>query len=194
MIKKYVLTLCVTVISLFSLCATATSIVQLDFATLTVSSELIFEGQVTNVETRWNDRETDIYTYVSFSVDEVVKGEFEGQQLELRFSGGQVADQTIVYEGLIYPKVGESGIYFVETLSRPLINPLVGWSQGHYKVVGSQVMTNQDQPVTAIDQSAKAKAGALSDGAVSGMSVGSFSAIGMNGAEFKNQIRAVLNK
>ncbi len=55
------------------------------------------------------------------------------------------------------PELGEQGIYFVESLSRPLVNPLVGWHQGHYLVDREQgtsrsmVRTLDGKPVFGLE-------------------------------------------
>ena len=82
------------------------------------------------------------------------------------------------------PQQGEHGIYFVESLERPQVNPLYGWSQGHFIVkpdaTGSErVMTNRRLPVTGVvdhkpdEQMAPAeRAQALSKGIARGIVVG----------------------
>jgi len=183
-------------LTLFSFAELAypTSIQKLDFETLADMSELIFEGQVVAVDARWNAQKSRIHTYVTFSVADVVKGKVKGSRIELRFAGGDIDGQSFVYQGLVYPKVGEQGIYFVETTKRNLVNPLVGWSQGHYKVRGSKMMTNNDKPVKAIRRSLKVKAGELSEGVANGVAVGSARESGMTKSEFKAQIKARLNR
>lgn len=174
--------------------AMATSIEKLDFDALAAKSEVIFEGEVVTVEARWNNALTDIHTYVTFRVDDTIKGSVPTQQLELRFAGGKVGDDNVVYQGLVYPHVGEAGIYFVETLDKKLVNPLTGWSQGHFKVVGSQVMTNEDKPLMALNRSSKVVPSEFSHGTASGLQVGSEGDAGMSAANFKEQIKAALNR
>lgn len=194
MIRQTLQLSCALIAIVFSLAASATSIQKLDFETLAGMSEYIFEGEVLSAEARWNASKSRIHTYVTFRIDDVVKGPQGRQQLELRFAGGTIDDQHLTYQGMVYPKAGERGIYFVETLSRNLVNPLVGWSQGHYKIKGSQMMTNQNKPVMGIQKSLKAKTGELSVGVAGGMLLGSGNDDGMSKTEFKDQIKAALNK
>jgi len=194
MIRSTVSILCYLCLTVFAPIATATSIEKLDFDALAAKSEVIFEGEVVTVEAHWNNALTDIHTYVTFRVDDVIKGSISPAQLALRFAGGKVGDDNVVYQGLVYPKVGEAGIYFIETLDKQLINPLTGWSQGHFKVVGSQVMTNEDKPLMALERSSKASPGEFSHGTASGVQVGGDGDAGMSPANFKDQIKAALNR
>ena len=95
-------------------------------------AELIFEGEVILHETRQNSNTGIIHTYVTFTVHDVVKGDFSADTIELKFAGGTFMGQIVEVRGLKIPKEGENGIYFVESTSRDLLNPLIGWSQGHF--------------------------------------------------------------
>jgi len=119
------------------------------------TAELVFEGKVVASEARWNAANTLIKTYVTFDISEVVVGDYSQSTIQLSFIGGSVGEDKIEAEGMQYPKLGEEGIYFVEKLGRELINPLVGWSQGHFLVKsdnsGNQIiMTNAEKPVMAL--------------------------------------------
>lgn len=57
---------------------------------------------------------------------------------------------------MVYPKLGERGIYFVESLSQQNINPLMGWSQGHFLIESDalqtdRVMTDNHLPVLGVE-------------------------------------------
>ncbi|MDT8397341.1 MAG: hypothetical protein RQ899_01860 [Pseudomonadales bacterium] len=96
-------------------------------------AELIFEGEVTAVR---SDELGDglVYTWVRFRVADVVKGGDPGEQIELRFLGGSMNDRMLSVSDLNMPVPGERGIYFVESLAEGYVNPLLGWSQGHYLI------------------------------------------------------------
>jgi len=61
---------------------------------------------------------------------------------------------VVQVSGLRIPEDGEQGIYFVESVSRDLINPLIGWSQGHFVIVDDngdrRISTADDKPVTQV--------------------------------------------
>jgi len=137
----------------------ATSLYSLSIDEVAGDAELVFQGTVVNRESRIDTASGIIHTYVTFSVEEVIKGEYTGDQLELRFTGGEVNGEIVEVSGLTLPADGELGIYFVEALNRDLVNPLLGWSQGHYLIVEEngqpQVTTNDRQPVTSVQPQAQ---------------------------------------
>ncbi|MCG8414596.1 MAG: hypothetical protein MI746_10305, partial [Pseudomonadales bacterium] len=57
------------------------------------------------------------------------------------------------------PKVDEEGVYFVESTSRDLINPLLGWSQGHFLIVDDEgerrITTSNLRPVTDVQRTGR---------------------------------------
>ena len=110
----------------------ATTILGMDIDEVANEAELIFEGEVILHETRQNSNTGIIHTYVTFTVHDVVKGDFSADTIELKFAGGTFMGQIVEVGGLEIPKEGEDGIYFVESTSRDLLNPLIGWSQGHF--------------------------------------------------------------
>ncbi len=154
------------------LCASSawsTSIQQLDFNQLVGRAEMVFEGRVISSISRWNTAETEIVTEVRFEVLDVIKGDFNQSTLLLEFLGGRVGEQSMAIEAMVYPQAGEQGVYFVESLSRKQVNPLLGWSQGHFLVENDEVLTNDKQPVVAIDETERALTGHLSEGRASGV-------------------------
>ena len=132
----------------------ATTILGMDIDKVANDAELIFEGEVILHETRQNSNTGIIHTYVTFTVHDVVKGDFSADTIELKFAGGTFMGQIVEVRGLKIPKEGENGIYFVESTSRDLLNPLIGWSQGHFIIeqeLGERrVRTIDRQTVTGI--------------------------------------------
>ena len=103
----------------------ATTILGMDIDEIANQAELIFEGEVLVRETRQNNNTGIINTYVTFQISDIVKGEFNGDSIELKFMGGTFQEQTVHVSGLTIPSEGEHGIYFVESLNLDLINPLL---------------------------------------------------------------------
>ncbi|MBC8386398.1 MAG: hypothetical protein H8E09_00995 [Gammaproteobacteria bacterium] len=149
----------------------ATNIVQVDTTYLTNKSELVFEGEV--VSTRSEQVASGyIYTYVDFMPTDVLIGTRQaGVIIALRFPGGAVGDVQLDV-GSIIPTLGERGIYFVESLSKHLVNPLLGWSQGHFKIQSdSTLMAGNNQVVIGVvkEDSDNRSSIALSNGIAKGV-------------------------
>ena len=133
----------------------ATTILGMDIDEIANQAELIFEGEVLVRETRQNNNTGIINTYVTFQIYDIVKGEFNGDSIELKFMGGTFQEQTVHVSGLTIPSEGEHGIYFVESLNLDLINPLLGWSQGHFIIIArdheARISTIDHKPVIQVN-------------------------------------------
>lgn len=146
----------------------ASSILQINTNQLVNDAELVFEGEV--LASR-SEQATNGYivTYVDFQLFDVIKGDVEaGLILTLRFTGGVVGNLKMDVGSRI-PKQGERGVYFVESLSRQLTNPLLGWSQGHFRIQqDGSLLAGNNQVVTqfSLDQTNDRQ---LSQGAAKGV-------------------------
>ena len=131
-----------------------TTIQKLDIDEVVMEAELVFEGEVLTHEVRVDANSNLINTFVSFLVIDVIKGSNQIDIIELKFAGGTLNGETVRVNGLSIPQPGEQGIYFVESTSNGLINPLVGWSQGHFVIKESEgkrmVYTTNLKPVVGI--------------------------------------------
>jgi hypothetical protein len=126
--SRFALTLAVSLI--FAVNVSSSTVHRVGTAQLLSQSELIFEG---SVQDRWSGMAQDnIVTFVRFEVTEVIKGEHREPSLTLRFMGGEYEGIRQTVTGMNIPEGGERGIYFVESVNRQLVNPLYGWTQGHF--------------------------------------------------------------
>ena len=132
----------------------ATTILGMDIDQLTEGAEFIFEGEVILSETRQDNRSGIISTYITFNVVDVMKGDYAAASIELKFMGGAFNGRIVQVSGLKIPQLGEQGIYFVESTSRDLVNPLLGWSQGHFIIVDDdgerRISTADQKPVIEV--------------------------------------------
>lgn len=132
----------------------ATSVREVSLDEMLQQSQFVFEGTVTAIEARENSQKR-IHTYVTFEIQDIIKGEYHSNVITLSFLGGTVGDVTMAVSDMLLPQEGEHGIYFVESLERLQVNPLYGWSQGYFiverDVAGTErVMTNRRLPITGI--------------------------------------------
>ena len=135
--------------------ASATTILGMDIDKVAADAEFVFEGSVINSETRQDSNSGIISTYVTFLINDIIKGDYSGESVELKFMGGAFNGQIVQVSGMRIPEMAEQGIYFVESMSRDLINPLIGWSQGHFIIVDDngtrRISTADNQPVLDVE-------------------------------------------
>jgi hypothetical protein len=119
--------------SVIAIGAAATTIQKFTFEEMVNLSELILEGEVISVAPFTSEEL--VYTRVVLEVHDVLKGDDPGDYLELDFFGGELDGKAIRVSGQDIPFEGERGFYFIENTSNDSVNPLLGWSQGHFRIV-----------------------------------------------------------
>ena len=134
----------------------ATTVLQVNVDFLLNKAMLIFEGEVVSSEAKWTRDKTNITTFITFRVKDVIKGETQSSTVTLGFLGGTVGETGLQVSAMVYPPVGENGIYFFENPARQLVNPLVGWGQGHFRVKKDsngmeRILTEGGAPVLSLD-------------------------------------------
>ena len=120
-------------------------------------SELVFEGIVTQKNTRIDKRTGLIHTDITFKPSDFIKGK-TNKTIVLSFLGGQYQNQVLDVKGLAMPAINEKGIYFIESVSQDLINPITGWGQGHFVIMqdnsGTERITTFDHhPIVTLSAS-----------------------------------------
>ena len=136
--------------------AQATTVIPPSFDELVDQAQTIFQGTVTETQSQWAGEGASrrIVTYVTFKVDEAIKGE-PGAAYTLRMLGGTVDGQTMEVTDSPKFKVGDRDIVFVENNGSQFI-PLVGIMHGRFKVVKDKVtgrevvMSNAGHPVSDV--------------------------------------------
>ncbi len=135
--------------------ASATTVLGLDIDKVVADAEFVFEGAVINSETRQDSNSGIISTYVTFQINDIIKGDYSGDSIELKFMGGVFNGKIVQISGMRIPEMAEQGVYFVESMSRDLINPLIGWSQGHFIIHDDngtrRISTAGNQPVIEVE-------------------------------------------
>lgn len=191
-------------LTLFSVPARGSTILQLGLDEMLATAEFVFEGEVINVLARQSASGDSIHTYVTFQIEEIIKGRYLKDTIELRFLGGEVGDLKLKVSEMHLPAMGEKGIYFVESLGRYQVNPLLGWSQGHILVVPDEngverVMSRDRRPIIAVESGVGSQGRALrlrglSKGMARGLIVGERGKVsgGLSAKEFKAELRRKL--
>ena len=111
----------------------ATTVIPPTFDELVDRAEIIFEGRVTAIESRWvvKDENRAIKTLVTFEVLEALKGEIDATYT-LEVLGGTVGDVTLTVEGAPIFAMGDRNLLFVTNNGTQFV-PLVGIMHGSYR-------------------------------------------------------------
>ncbi|MFL6584845.1 MAG: hypothetical protein ACJ8KU_10055 [Chthoniobacterales bacterium] len=139
----------------------ATTVIPPTFDQLLSQAELIFQGTVTNVESRWEGEGANrhIQSYVTLKVDDKIKGA-PGNNYTISMLGGTVGDETMEVTDAPRFKVGDRDFLFVEHNGSQFI-PLVGIMHGRFRLQHDQVTgrefvaTNDGAPLVDVDQLGK---------------------------------------
>jgi hypothetical protein len=130
---KLLITLWATAILASSTSLYATTIQKFTFEEMVELSALIVEAEVLDVSVI--NKGNVVHTNVLLAVNDVLKGENPGDYLELNFLGGESDKIAVLVSGQNIPLLGEKGFYFIEDLDSKSVNPLIGWSQGHFRII-----------------------------------------------------------
>lgn len=173
---------------------TSSSVLAVSLKQLSHSAELVFEGEVINVNSSFSQDGTSIHTYARFRVVEVVKGAYSQSEITLRFLGGTVGEISLDVSDSTLPQQGERGIYFVESLNRFQVNPFYGMDQGHFLIfehAGQRVMATRNGRVITGLTPAPAAMEALSSGIARGLSIATTEepVAGLTTFQFKQAVR-----
>ena len=161
---------------------------------------LIFEGSVVGIQAVYENKR--IYTLINFKISEVISGDYAQNHIQLRYLGGQIGNQALRVSEMELPPMGEQGIYFVESLEHPGVHPLMGWGQGHFKIVRNpraanlEVQTSTNMKISAVKANQAESPNGVGIKINSQIAKGIVLAKGNSGfmtvADFKDQIRALL--
>jgi len=137
--------------------ASATTVIPPDFDGLVRRAEVIFEGEVTGLQSQWigEGAEHRIVTFITFKVDETLKGD-AGATYTMRMLGGTVDGETMAVTDAPKFKVGDHDLLFVEHNGSQFV-PLVGIQHGRFRIQKDQagndtVVTGEGQPLADVSQ------------------------------------------
>mgnify|MGYP006908212257 CR=1 FL=1 len=132
--------------------AGASSVQQVGTEQLLSGSELVVHATVLDSRTEAGPVYGTVTTVVRLQIVDLLKGEDPSSTIEIAFAGGEHGGLVQVVSGMNIPLPGEEGIYFIESAGIAMVNPLYGWTQGHYLIdpVDRSVRTYGGKPVYGI--------------------------------------------
>ena len=87
------------IIILMVLSASATRLVKRSIEDLAIRSTLVVTGKVMEIESRWNDAPTQIYTYITLEIESFLKGSQKEESIIIKQLGGVVGDTAMTVFG-----------------------------------------------------------------------------------------------
>ena len=96
------------------------------------NSNAVVAGTVTGIDVRYNEDQTQIHSYVTIAIDQVIAGETLPNPLVLDQLGGRVGRRVELIEGAPVYRKGESVLVFVEKVED--VYRTLGFYQGKYNL------------------------------------------------------------
>lgn len=127
--------------------AHGTTVIPPTFNQLVEQAQLIFEGSVIDVRSRWTGEgvERRIVSDVTFQIEDTMKGA-PGAIYTSTMLGGTIGEETLQVADAPRFKRGDHDILFVENNGAQFI-PLVGITHGRYRVQRDEITTDDGIPL-----------------------------------------------
>lgn len=109
---------------------------KMSFEELSSNSESIIIGKVKNIDSYWNEERTNIYTEVTVSIEDDIKGVNKQDEITIITPGGEVDGITQYVSDSPTFKLGEEAVLFLNELSSQNLSPQQ-IQPGTYQVTGS---------------------------------------------------------
>ena len=114
----------------------STLMIEKSIEELTYEADFILTGKVQDMESRWNEEKTLIYTYVSVSVTKYIKRILEMEEpkeITVKIPGGQVGDIALKVSDTPEFIKGEEVFLFLRLKELPIFR-VAGLFQGKYTI------------------------------------------------------------
>lgn len=112
--------------------AQATTVLRLSAAELVDRAELIFTGTAVDSQVILSRDGLFPFTFITFQVEQSLKGQTERSELTLRLHGGATKQGAVLVSGMPAFRLGESYLLFVKHNGKAAC-PVVGWGQGQLR-------------------------------------------------------------
>lgn len=130
----FCLFICLVFICTSPLTTSATTIMRMDLDEIVEKADRIIVGKVTKIDSSWDKKHERIWTSVTFSIIQGIKGE-SAESITIKLLGGVIEKENIGLKVAQMPefKVGEDGLIFLKD-EPDLYCPIVGWFQGRFRI------------------------------------------------------------
>lgn len=120
----FILALFITVLIAISAQATTTTTttIKISDENLVSSVRAIVTGKVLSIESRWDSERGSIYTYITVSLTEVIKGEIQSDKIVIEQIGGQYGKQKAWLVGSPEFRLNEDVLLFLNTDDRGVLH------------------------------------------------------------------------
>jgi hypothetical protein len=125
--------LAIAIFCLVSLKSQATMVMKLSEEEMANQAGSIVTGTVTSIESKWDEDNKKIYTYITVSPNNVIKGEGVSQEIVIKQPGGQVGDIVMEVHGISVFEEGENVFLFLKE-GRKGLHRTIGLSQGKFSI------------------------------------------------------------
>jgi hypothetical protein len=119
----------------------ATTVLPLDVTELSDQADFVFTGTAVQTKVLLSKDGGFPFTFVTFAVDDMLKGWTTGRQITLRFDGGVLGDHEVEVDGMPRFEQGESYLLFVRS-NGSVGCPILGWWQGQFRY-GREARSNK---------------------------------------------------
>lgn len=114
--------------------ASATTIIPLSDEDLTASAAAIVEGRCVKLETAWDPEQSLVFTYVTFNITAVHKGNLAPGRVVIKQIGGSIPDRTTVVWGAPYWALKWRMMLFLTADDEGALR-VAHWSLGYYRIL-----------------------------------------------------------
>jgi hypothetical protein len=97
-------------------------------------SEVVIEGDVEDVESHWSEDGKTIYTSVTISIREAIKGRMAERKIVVEHEGGEIGDIGLKVSDMALFRKGERVILFLRSVKSRKAYSIVGKAQGKYDI------------------------------------------------------------
>jgi hypothetical protein len=145
---------CIFLIAILAAPLLATTVPKMELPELVARADSILQGRVESVESKFEQNL--VYTYVSMTIDDPLKGD-RRRTVMIRQLGGKIGAMHVSVSGQPVFKAGDNLIVFLKNQQNGTFS-VVGLNQGKYEVVNDFAVSNVSG-VTLVDP----KSGQLKD-------------------------------